>query len=199
MIFPLEPEILREFAAGLDEILVIEEKRAFIETFCKEALYGSGHTPLIVGKKDETGAKLVKADNELDADEITLVLARRLRGRVDAPLLERRLRALKRPPDLGTIPIAARSPYFCSGCPHNRSTKVPEGSMAGGRHRLPYPGDHDGSQYRRRHADGRRRRQLGRRGDFHRTSTTSSRISATAPSPTAARSRCGRRPPPART
>ena len=131
MIFPLEPEILREFAAGLDEILVIEEKRAFIETFCKEALYGSGHTPLIVGKKDETGAKLVKADNELDADEITLALARRLSGRVDAPLLERRLRAIKRPPDLGVIPIAARSPYFCSGCPHNRSTKVPEGSMAG--------------------------------------------------------------------
>ena len=131
MIFPLEPEILGEFAAGLDEILVIEEKRAFIETFCKEALYGSGHTPLIVGKKDETGAKLVKADNELDADEITLVLARRLRGRIDATLLERRLRAIKRPPDLGVIPIAARSPYFCSGCPHNRSTKVPDGSMAG--------------------------------------------------------------------
>ena len=131
MIFPLDNEILRRFAAGLDEILVIEEKRSFIETFCKEALYGSEHTPLIVGKKDEKGAKLVKADNELDADEIALVLARRLSGRVDAPLLERRLRAIKRPPDLGVIPIAARSPYFCSGCPHNRSTKVPEGSMAG--------------------------------------------------------------------
>ena len=131
MIFPLEREILQEFAAGLDEILVIEEKRAFIETFCKEALYGSGHTPLIVGKKDETGAKLVKADNELDADEITQVLARRLSGRADAPRLEQRLRAIRRAPDLGTIPIAARSPYFCSGCPHNRSTKVPEGSMAG--------------------------------------------------------------------
>ena len=131
MIFPLEREILSEFAAGLDEILVIEEKRSFIETFCKEALYGSGHTPLVVGKKDETGAKLVRADNELDADEITLVLARRLRGRVEAPGLERRLRAIKRAPDLGVIPIAARSPYFCSGCPHNRSTKVPEGSLAG--------------------------------------------------------------------
>ena len=130
MIFPLEPEILREFAAGLEEILVIEEKRSFIETFCKEALYGGGHAPLIVGKKDETGRRLVKADNELDADEIAQVLARRLRGRVDAPLLERRLREIKRRPDLGAIPIAARSPYFCSGCPHNRSTKVPEGSMA---------------------------------------------------------------------
>ena len=129
MIFPLEPEILRQFAEGLEEILVIEEKRSFIETFCKEALYG-GAAPRIVGKKDEAGGRLVKADNELDADEIVRVLARRLRGRVDAPLLDRRLREINRAPDLGTIPIAARSPYFCSGCPHNRSTKVPEGSMA---------------------------------------------------------------------
>jgi len=130
MIFPLEPDILREFAAGLDEILVIEEKRSFIETFCKEALYASDHRPRIVGKKDEAGRKLVKADNELDADEIVRILARRLQGRIEAPLLERRLREINRAPDLGTIPIAARSPYFCSGCPHNRSTKVPEGSMA---------------------------------------------------------------------
>ena len=130
MIFPLEPDILREFAAGLDEILVIEEKRAFIEIFCKEALYGSGREPLIIGKKDEAGRKLVKADNELDADEILRVLARRLQDRIDAPQLQRRLREINRAPDLGAIPIAARSPYFCSGCPHNRSTKVPEGSMA---------------------------------------------------------------------
>ncbi len=130
MIFPLEPAIVREFAAGLEEILVIEEKRSFIETFCKEALYGSSHHPRVVGKKDEDGNKLVKADNELDADEIARILARRLNGRVDAPLLARRLREINRAPDLGTIPIVARSPYFCSGCPHNRSTKVPEGSMA---------------------------------------------------------------------
>ena len=131
MIFPLERDILHEFADGLEEILVIEEKRSFIETFCKEALYGSGHTPLIVGKKDEAGNKLVRADNELDADEILRVLARRLRSRVDAPLLERRLNEINRLPELGTIPILGRQPYFCSGCPHNRSTIVPEGSMAG--------------------------------------------------------------------
>ena len=130
MIFPLEPDILNEFADGLEEILVIEEKRSFIETFCKELLYGGAHTPRIVGKKDEAGNKLVKADNELDADEIVRILAKRLAGRVDAPLLERRLNEINRLPDLGTIPIVARSPYFCSGCPHNRSTKVPEGSMA---------------------------------------------------------------------
>ena len=131
MISPLEPEILRKFAAGLDEILVIEEKRAFIETFCKAALYGSRGAPLIVGKQDETGARLIRADNELDADAITRVLARRLRGRVEAPRLEQRLREMERLPDLGAIPIASRQPYFCSGCPHNRSTIVPDGSLAG--------------------------------------------------------------------
>ncbi len=131
MIYPIEREILLDFAAGLDEILIIEEKRAFIETFCKEALYGSGHSPLIIGKKDENGERLVRADYELDADEIVRVLARRLRGRINTPRLESRLRELDRLPDLGAIPIASRSPYFCSGCPHNRSTIVPEGSMAG--------------------------------------------------------------------
>ncbi len=131
MISPIEPRILQEFAHGLEEILVIEEKRAFIETFCKAALYGSGHAPLIVGKKDKRGRKLVKGDNELDADDVTRALAQWLRGRVEAPLLEKRLRELERLPELGAIPLVARQPYFCSGCPHNRSTVVPEGSMAG--------------------------------------------------------------------
>ncbi len=131
MIFPLEPDILHQFAAGLQEILVIEEKRSFIEMFCKERLYAMPDAPRIVGKKDERGARLVKADNELDADEIVRVLARRLSGRVAAPLLERRLRQINRLPDIGAIPILARQPYFCSGCPHNRSTVVPEGSLAG--------------------------------------------------------------------
>ena len=133
MIHPIEPQTLREFANGLDELLVIEEKRGFIETFIKEALYGSGVAPLVIGKKDEKGQRLVRADNELDADAITRVLAKRLAGRVDAPRLDERLRQLDAAANPGVIPLsadAARSPYFCSGCPHNRSTKVPDGSMA---------------------------------------------------------------------
>ena len=130
MIHPIEPYSLRQFATGLDEILIIEEKRGFIETFCKEALYGSGHMPRVVGKKDENGARLVRADGELDADAITRVLARRLTGRVHVPCLQERLRELDAAQAAGVIPIAARQPYFCSGCPHNRSTVVPEGSMA---------------------------------------------------------------------
>ncbi len=130
MIHPIEPHSLRQFAAGLDEILIIEEKRGFIETFCKEALYGGQHSPRIVGKKDEHGRRLVRADGELDADAITRVLARRLRERVHVPRLEERLRELDALPLQGVIPIASRQPYFCSGCPHNRSTVVPEGSLA---------------------------------------------------------------------
>ena len=130
MIFPLERGILRQFASGLEEILVIEEKRSFIEMMCKERLYGLADAPRIVGKLDETGKRLVRADNELDADEIIRVLAKRLRGRIDIPALDERLRQINQPPQLGNVPLLSRSPYFCSGCPHNRSTKVPQGSMA---------------------------------------------------------------------
>ena len=130
MIFPLEPEILRRFATGLKEILVIEEKRSFIEMMCKDRLYGMADAPRIVGKLDEAGKRLVRAENELDADEIIRVLARRLRGRVDVPALQERLSQINRAPQLGNVPLLSRSPYFCSGCPHNRSTKVPDGSMA---------------------------------------------------------------------
>jgi indolepyruvate ferredoxin oxidoreductase len=130
MTFPVEPEILNTFADGLEEILVIEEKRSFIEMFCKDLLYGASNTPRIVGKKDETGRKLVPSDNELDADAIVRILARRLEERVQLPQLEKRLSDLSLLPNLGTIPVISRQPYFCSGCPHNRSTLVPEGSIA---------------------------------------------------------------------
>ncbi len=130
MIFPIEPQILSEFADDLEEILVIEEKRSFIEMFCKEALYGKRDAPRIVGKKDENGRKLVKADTELDADDIVKVIARRIEERIRLPQIEQRLKEIAVLPDLGAIPILSRQPYFCSGCPHNRSTLVPEGSMA---------------------------------------------------------------------
>ena len=138
LIYPLAPELLGEFADGLDEILVIEEKRAFIETLCKEALYGSANMPRIYGKKDDKGERLTRADYELDADEITRILGRFLRGRINtenaeaaAPRLERRLREIERAGASAALPILGRQPYFCSGCPHNRSTVVPAGSLAG--------------------------------------------------------------------
>lgn len=131
MIFPIEPDILHEFADGLEEILVIEEKRSFIEMFCKELLYGTADAPRIVGKKDETGRTLVTAGYELDADAIVRILARRFEERIQLPQLDQRLIDLSVLPNLGVIPVLSRQPYFCSGCPHNRSTVVPEGSIAG--------------------------------------------------------------------
>ena len=132
MLFPAEPGVLTEFARGLEEILVVEEKRPFVELFARDALYNAPVRPRIVGKTDERGEVLVPADGELDADRVALVIARRLERRVQLPSVTARvalLEALRERPAPVTL---ARPAYFCSGCPHNRSTVVPEGSLAGG-------------------------------------------------------------------
>src|SRR5467141_800645 len=132
MPYPLEPGIVREFAEGLEEILVVEEKRSFLELLLREVLYGAPQRPRIVGKLDEAGNPLVPSYGELDADSIAPIVAARLTGR---PLPESgrariaTVEGVRRRP----APLAvARSAYFCSGCPHNTSTVVPEGSIAGG-------------------------------------------------------------------
>ncbi len=127
-IHPLEPGIVREFADGLDEIVVIEEKRAFVETALKEILYGVPQAPRITGKKDVDGRTLFTELGELDPDGIAAGLARRLpKGipPVDAYQGRRRRERI-------SVPLLARTPYFCSGCPHNSSTKVPQGTLVGG-------------------------------------------------------------------
>jgi indolepyruvate ferredoxin oxidoreductase len=131
MIFPLEPGIVREFARGLEELLVIEEKRSFVELFVRDILYNAPDRPRVVGKHDVDGRPLVPAHGELDADRIAQIVAARLEPRVYLESITARvalLEALRERP----VPITlARQPYFCSGCPHNTSTVVPEGSMAG--------------------------------------------------------------------
>ncbi|GLY38486.1 indolepyruvate ferredoxin oxidoreductase [Amycolatopsis sp. NBRC 101858] len=127
-IHPLEPGIVREFADGLDEIIVVEEKRAFVETALKEVLYGVPGAPTITGKKDRDGRTLFTELGELDPDVVATGLARRLPGgiaSVDAFTARRRRERI-------SVPLLARTPYFCSGCPHNSSTKVPEGTLVGG-------------------------------------------------------------------
>jgi len=130
MLFPMEPGAIREFARGLEELLVVEEKRAFCELFIRDILYNQAERPRVVGKYDEHGRPLVPADAELDADRIAQLVAARLERRIHLESITARvalLETLRQRPAPLTL---ARQPYFCSGCPHNRSTVLPEGSMA---------------------------------------------------------------------
>lgn len=130
MLFPMEPRIVREFARGLQEILVIEEKRSFLEMFTKDILYGMTDRPQVVGKLDEEDRPLIAPVGELDSDLVARAIARRLARRIRIDSVEARIQhldELKRRPKPLTL---ARTAFFCSGCPHNRSTVVPEGSVA---------------------------------------------------------------------
>lgn len=132
MIWPLEPTIVRSFARGLDEILVVEEKLPFVESQLKEALYGEPDAPRVVGKRDEHGAPLLPATGDLDADGIARVVAARLALRVHLDGVDERLRRLDEIDGRrGPLPMAARMPFFCSGCPHNTSTAAPDGTLVG--------------------------------------------------------------------
>jgi len=125
MMWPVEPTILDRFADGLDEILVVEDKTSFIEQGVRELLYGRAGAPAILGKSDGAGVPLVPLDGELTAGRLLAPLRRVLDGRV----------GLKpEPPRRINLPLlsTSRTPYFCSGCPHNRSTALPEGSLGGG-------------------------------------------------------------------
>ncbi|MER3420964.1 MAG: 2-oxoacid ferredoxin oxidoreductase, partial [Chloroflexota bacterium] len=131
MIFPLEPDTVKEFARGLREILVIEEKRAFLETFVKDILYGLTQRPLVVGKRDEEDRPLVPAHSELDPDTIARVVAARLSRTVHLPSVEARLAYLEATKERPAPSILyPRTAYYCSGCPHNTSTVVPPGHIA---------------------------------------------------------------------
>ncbi|MFD9701447.1 indolepyruvate ferredoxin oxidoreductase family protein [Lentzea sp. NPDC059081] len=132
MVHPLEPGVVERFSDGLTEIVVVEEKKAFIELALKDLLYGRPAAPRVHGKRDEAGGELFRADGDLPADYIAARLAPRIR-RHDGPAsviawLDRQ-RSARRVPTL--LPILPRRPAFCSGCPHNSSTKVPEGSLVG--------------------------------------------------------------------
>ena len=139
--WPIEPEGMIRFAAGLDEIVVVEEKRGFIEDQLTRLFYNRADAPArIVGKRDETGRVLLPERGELSAGIVARALASRLR-QPGAPAaedheLERRLvQRLARIDQIAAqaekaASILARSPWFCSGCPHNTSTRVPDGSRA---------------------------------------------------------------------
>ena len=128
MLYPLEAAAVRDFARGLQEILVVEEKRPFLETAVRDVLYDLAERPQVWGKRDAEGQILVPADGEITADRITPALRQLLSRRIPD------LRATERPaplPSLADLDVPHRVPFFCSGCPHNRSTVAPDGSIIG--------------------------------------------------------------------
>jgi indolepyruvate ferredoxin oxidoreductase len=134
MTWPLERDGVRHFAEGLEEILVVEEKRALIENQLKEQLYNWSENvrPRVIGKFDEAGEWILPSADELTPARIARVIARRIARFHDSPRIRERLAFLEAKEEAlaGYKPPLRRIPYFCSGCPHNSSTKVPEGSRA---------------------------------------------------------------------
>ncbi|MBV1932519.1 MAG: indolepyruvate ferredoxin oxidoreductase family protein [Porticoccaceae bacterium] len=140
MTWPLEPQAIIEFAQGLDEILVVEEKRPLIEDQLKSLLYNlpESRRPRVIGKRDGQGHELLSSVGELTATGISAVLLGRiakLGGDITSAFTTRQSEESKQQAqgqivasDAPTLP--QRQPWFCSGCPHNTSTQVPEGSRA---------------------------------------------------------------------
>ena len=134
MSWPLEPTIAHDFAKGLEDILVVEEKRPILEDQLTSQLYNNpvASRPRVVGEFDEEGGELVPSRGELTPALVARAIARRLARFHDSEVMQARLdfldakeRSLARPRS-----AAERTPHFCSGCPHNSSTRVPEGSHA---------------------------------------------------------------------
>jgi indolepyruvate ferredoxin oxidoreductase len=131
MPWPLEEATVREFAGGLEEIMVVEEKRSFLEAAIRDVLYGGPAQPAVTGKRDADGSELVPAYGELDADAVTGPLRRRMTARGIAAAASPERQAARTTLPLVSSPTVSRVPYFCSGCPHNSSTKPLPGTLVG--------------------------------------------------------------------
>jgi indolepyruvate ferredoxin oxidoreductase len=140
MPWPLEPDAVRRFATGLEEILVIEEKRPLVEEQIKEQLYhwSEAARPRVVGKLDGIGQWehaagadwLIPPTNELTSVIAARAIASRILRFLPSEPLAGKLAALTSARDIKPSVSVQRTPWFCSGCPHNTSTRVPEGSRA---------------------------------------------------------------------
>jgi indolepyruvate ferredoxin oxidoreductase len=128
-VHPLDAEAVRRAARGVSTVLVVEEKRGYLETLVRDALYSSPDRPLVIGKHDAEGRALVPLAGTLGVEAVVEPLRRVLLTNIS----EERLAPVKRRGGLAlqVRADAVRTPYFCSGCPHNTSTVVPEGSLVG--------------------------------------------------------------------
>jgi indolepyruvate ferredoxin oxidoreductase len=130
--YPLDPGHLAELTVGLDQLLVVEDKTAFLEGSIKEALYGRPDAPTVLGRYDQSGRRLLPVRGTLKAEDV----ARALAGLLGAERLPAQAAAVlgrrTRPTGLRLLPVvAARTPFFCSGCPHNISTRTEPDTLVG--------------------------------------------------------------------
>ena len=203
MTWPLEREGVRQFAEGLEEILVVEEKRALIENQLKEQLYNwkENVRPRVIGKFDEERNWILPSADELTPARIARVIAKRIARFHTSPDIEQRLAFLDEkekaldgaegadlPPALFLLRLSAQ--HLDQGA---------RGQPRAGRHRLPLHGAVDGPQHRHLHPDGRRRRHLDRPGAVQQDRAMCSRIWATAPTTIPACWRSAPASPPAST
>ncbi|MGI9623224.1 MAG: indolepyruvate ferredoxin oxidoreductase family protein [Acidimicrobiales bacterium] len=129
MPLPFNPNTILSFAKGLKEVFVIEEKQPNMESLIKDALYPLADRPLVVGKFDQRGELLLPGYGSLDADSILPRLRQRLERRIDPARLAPPPPAKR---EKVLLPLSVdRTPFYCSGCPHNRSTSAPEGALVG--------------------------------------------------------------------
>ncbi len=130
--WPVDPETVRKFARGLEEIIVVEEKHPLIEQQVRDILYDAPDRPRVLGKRGAEGQPFLKAHGEFTSAEIALAIGTRIARFADSEKLQSHTARLR--DNLDAIAkaevAAARKPYFCSGCPHNSSTKVIDGSRA---------------------------------------------------------------------
>jgi indolepyruvate ferredoxin oxidoreductase len=136
--WPIEPRDLRRLVAEVDEVVVVEDKTAFVEAQLKEALYRQAHEPVVVGRTDELGRPLLPSSGSATSEEVARVLASRLGDRLPQEAADRLARMRRRPARLvvrsgdgSSAAVPARTPYFCSGCPHNISTKADDDQLVG--------------------------------------------------------------------
>ena len=130
--WPISRAELRDFAKGLELIIVVEEKRSLIEVQVREELYGIANPPVVIGKRDEKEEWLFPVKGALDPHDIAIAVGERVLKRAHNDELANCVSRLKQAQSAvaAMSDVSARTPYFCSGCPHNSSTVVPQGMRA---------------------------------------------------------------------
>ncbi|MEM5493151.1 indolepyruvate ferredoxin oxidoreductase family protein [Hoeflea sp. AS16] len=131
--WPFDLADMAEFVDGLDMVIVVEEKRSLLESQLREALYGTARQPVVVGKRDERGDWLFPVKGALDPNDIAVAVGERVLKVIGyAEDIDAKVKRIRQFQSMlaSVSDVASRTPYFCSGCPHNTSTKVPEGSVA---------------------------------------------------------------------